>query len=351
MKSFSFVKLLNAMVNPGDKQAQRDADAELSVVERGSNHGGITIPPEAVASLDYQRVGVRVLSTAAASGAGVVPTDVRGDMFVDSLLAQNYGLQRARIYTGLQGNVEIPTESNTITAGWVDETAVAAEKDPTVGKITLVPKRLGTHVDVSRALLTMGNPDVEDLVKHLLSRAVSNALDNAIFYGSGTAPVPAGIANLTGVNTKIEVTASDAMRGDKLFEACVKAEQNLAENNVDETSIEVLMSPAWFLGCRFKSWDGKTSRTAKDSKIAILPESDSPLLETYPVTKSGRVSVGGGMFMGDFSQVVVGQWTEGFEVEVNPYSLDTSGLVRISIMTLADIGFEHAAAFQQVEVA
>ena len=29
------------------------------------------------------------------------------------------------------------------------------------------------------------------------------------------------------------------------------------------------------------------------------------------------------MFMGDFSQVVVGQWTEGFEVEVNPYSVWT----------------------------
>ena len=29
MKSFSFVKLLNAMVNPGDAQSQRDADAEL----------------------------------------------------------------------------------------------------------------------------------------------------------------------------------------------------------------------------------------------------------------------------------------------------------------------------------
>ena len=351
MKSFSFVKLLNAMVNPGDAQSQRDADAELSVVERGSNHGGFVIPPSAVASLDYQRVGVRVLSTAAASGAGVVQTDVNSDMFVDSLLAQNYGLQRARIYTGLQGNVEIPTESNTITAGGVDETAVAAEKDPTIGKITLKPKRLGTHVDVSRALLTMGNPDVEDLVKFLLSRAVSNALDSAIFYGSGTAPVPAGIANLTGVNAKIEVSASDAMRGDKLFEACIKSEQNLSEQNVDENTIEVLMSPAWFYGCRFKSWDGKTSLTAKDSKIAILPESDSPLLEQYPVTKSGRVSTGAGMFMGDFSQIVVGQWTEGFEVEVNPYSLDRQGLVRISIMTLADIGFEHAKAFQQVAVA
>ena len=48
------------------------------------------------------------------------------------------------------------------------------------------------------------------------------------------------------------------------------------------------------------------------------------------------------MFMGDWSQVIIGQWTEGFELEVNPYSLDTQGLVRISIMTLADIGFEHA---------
>ena len=104
-----------------------------------------------------------------------------------------------------------------------------AEKDPTIGKITLKPKRLGTHVDVSRALLTMGNPDVEDLVKHLLSRAVSNALDNAIFYGSGTAPVPAGIANLTGVNTKDRshrrATLCVAIR---LFEACVKVRAELS---------------------------------------------------------------------------------------------------------------------------
>ena len=39
----------------------------------------------------------------------------------------------------------------------------AAEKDPTIGKITLTPKRLSTHVDVSRALLVLGNPDVEEL--------------------------------------------------------------------------------------------------------------------------------------------------------------------------------------------
>ena len=348
---FRFTKLLNAMVNPLDLEAQRDADKELQAVERGKHTGGFVIPPDAVASLDSQRVGVRVLSTADGSGAGVVQTDVIGDSFIDSLLAENYALQRAKVYSGLSGTVEIPTESNLITAGWVNETGTAAEKDPTIGKITLKPKRLSTHVDVSRALLVMGNPDVEELVKRLLSRAISNALDNAVFYGSGTAPVPAGIANLSGVNTKIEVTAANALKGNKIWEACVNAEKALSAANVDENMIEVIMSPSWFYGCRFNSFDGDGSGTAKDSKIAILPERDSLLLESYPVTKSGRVSTGAGMFIGDFSQVIVGQWTSGFELEVNPYTLDTQGLVRISIVTLADIAFEHSKAFQQVAVA
>ena len=348
---FRFTKLLNAMVNPLDLEAQRDADKELQAVERGKHTGGFVIPPDAVASLDSQRVGVRVLSTADGSGAGVVQTDVIGDSFIDSLLAENYALQRAKVYSGLSGTVEIPTESNLITAGWVNETGTAAEKDPTIGKITLKPKRLSTHVDVSRALLVMGNPDVEELVKRLLSRAISNALDSAVFYGTGTSPEPTGIANLTGVNTKITVTSSNAARGDKVWEACVNAEKALSAANIDENMIEAIMSPSWWYACRFNSYDGDGNATTKDSKNAILPERDSLLLEQYRVTKSGRATSGNGMFIGDFSQVIVGQWTEGFELEVNPYSLDTQGLVRISIVTLADIGFEHAKAFQQVDVA
>ena len=183
----------------------------------------------------------------------------------------------------------------------------------------------------------------------MLSRAISNALDSAVFYGTGTSPEPAGIANATGKNTLISVSTSDSNRGDRIWEACVNAEKALADANVDENMIEAIMSPNWWYACRFKSYDGKTSLTAKDSKIAILPERESLLLEQYRVTKSGRVSSGGGMFMGDFSQVIIGQWTEpDLNLEVNPYSLDTQGLVRISIMTLADIGFEHAKAFQQV---
>ena len=48
--NFRFTKLLNAMVNPLDVQAQRDADKELQAVERGKQTGGFVIPPDAVAS-------------------------------------------------------------------------------------------------------------------------------------------------------------------------------------------------------------------------------------------------------------------------------------------------------------
>ena len=171
MKSFSFVKLLNAMVNPGDAASPEGRGRGIVGCRKRQQSRRVCYPAVSCGKFgSSKRVGVRVLSTAAASGAGVVQTDVNGSDILRrfTCLAQNYGLQRARIYTGLQGNVEIPTESNTITAGWVDETAVAAEKDPTIGKITLKPKRLGTSCRCeSSALLTMGNPDVEDLVKFL----------------------------------------------------------------------------------------------------------------------------------------------------------------------------------------
>ena len=105
---FRFTKLLNAMVNPLDLEAQRDADKELQAVERGKHTGGFVIPPEAVASLDSQRVGVRVLSTADGSGAGVVQAEVMGDSFIDSLLAENYALQRAKGLFWIVGNCRDP---------------------------------------------------------------------------------------------------------------------------------------------------------------------------------------------------------------------------------------------------
>ena len=74
------------------------------------------------------------------------------------------------------------------------------------------------------------------------------------------------------------------------------------------------------------------------------------LLEQYPQHKTGGISTAQGMFLADFSEVVVGQFTEGFEVIVNPFILDKEGLIRITITSLCDIQFKHKKSFQQITV-
>lgn len=346
---FRFSRLLNAMVNPNDLEAQRAADYELQTVSQGNQTGGFTIPRNAVASLQQQREGARVLSTV--TGSGVVQTDHRGDDFVESLLAYNFALSRARVYTGLSGKVEVPAENQIATAEWVGETeAPSKETEPTFRQVPLNPKRLEVYTDVSRALLVMGNPDAEDLIKTLLTRVIARAIDHAVYYGTGQNNQPTGIANLTGsdANADIELTTANSKRGDKVWEACRQAEFNLSNGNVDEMGVEAIISPLLWYTMRFQSYDGNGNNNTADSKHAILPNRDSLLMEQYPQMKSGAIS--NGMFFADWTQVIIGQWTEGFEIMINPYINDTRGLVRIYVCTLADIQFAHKVAFQQVTV-
>ena len=172
---FSMAKWLNAQAHPADKQAQRDADDELQQVKSAEN-GGYVIPQQ----------HVRDISTATGSGDGVVQElTTSHPLFVESLIAENYALEQATVYSGLKDKTQLPAEDTISTVGWVAETAAPTESDPTMRQITLTPKRLTTFVDVSRRLLVTGLPDVEDLVWHLLTRRVARAIDQAIMFGTG----------------------------------------------------------------------------------------------------------------------------------------------------------------------
>ena len=103
---FSMAAWLNAQAHPADKQAQRDADDELQQVTRGEN-GGYVIPQQ----------HVRDISTATGSGDGVVQEDHFHPLFVESLIAENYALEQATVYSGLKDKTQLPAE-DTISAQW-----------------------------------------------------------------------------------------------------------------------------------------------------------------------------------------------------------------------------------------
>ena len=284
------------------------------------------------------------------TGGGAVQEDHFAPHFVESLISMNYALEKATVYAGLSDKTQLPAEDTISTVGWVGETDAPTESSPTARQITLTPRRLSTFVDVSRRLLVTGLPDVEDLIWHLLTRRVARAIDQAIMFGTGASNQPTGMSALTGKNPNINLSTANSKKGSNIWEALGSAESVLAQNNIIEDSIMALMSPAFYYNCRFQAYDGSGTRTTSDSKMAIRPEMDSMLLEQYPQHKTGAITTASGMFLADFSEVVVGQFTEGFEVIVNPYVLDTQGLIRITITSLCDIQFKHGKSFQQITV-
>ena len=337
---FSFSKLLNAMSNPGDLQAQRDADKELSTVERGEMAGGFVIPAQAV----------RDLTTASGSGAGVVQEDHMPELFVESLLAMNHASSRATRYTGLSGQVEIPAEDDVPVAQWKNETTAPTQTDPTFRTIILKPKKLGTFVDFSRATLVQATPDLEDLIRFLLRRQVARSLDAALMFGTGTNDQPTGMSNLTGKLADITLTAANSVKGKNIYAALCSAEQNLADNNINESNIVALLSPKLYYSMRHQAWDSDGGTTTADSRMAILPDMDSRLLQQYEQVKTGALTTAQGMFLADFSECIIGQWSDGFEIMTNIYDFDKEGIIRITISTLVDIQFKHNKAWQQIVV-
>ena len=346
---FRLSRLINAIANPNDIQSQRDADYELQNVERGDAFGGYVVPKAVATELTPARSSVRNFDTSTASGGNLVPTNIRGDDFIESLMADTFALSRATVYSGLSGKVEIPAENVIETAGWVAETGTPTESAGTIRQVTLTPKKLGVFTEVSRALLVMGIPDVEELVKRLLIRSVATALDKAILYGTGANNQPKGMnASVTGKNAATIVTETNQSKGKNLYTGFCAMESQLATANVDENAIEALISPKTYYKARFQSYLGDGDNTTLDPRYAILPTQDAPLLEQYPQAKSAQVTAGQA-FLADFSQVIVGQWADGFEVGVNPYAKDTAGLVRIQIETLADVQFKHVKSFAQLK--
>ncbi|CAB5170672.1 hypothetical protein D3OALGA1CA_5710 [Olavius algarvensis associated proteobacterium Delta 3] len=106
-QSFSFVRFYNALANPQDQNAQRNAGFELEVCRAyadriGSRGEGFRIPPEALVGRDLT-VGTD------AGGGYTVGTDMRPQDFIDALRNKMVCVQAgATLLSGLVGDIAIP---------------------------------------------------------------------------------------------------------------------------------------------------------------------------------------------------------------------------------------------------
>ena len=325
IKQFSFLRALNALANPTDRQAQEAAAFEREVSDAASKKyekpaNGILVPNE-VLKRDLN-VGT------ATAGGNLVPTELLAGSFID-ILRKRMAVMATNptMLTGLSGNVSIPRMTSTSTAYFVGESGSPTESQQAFDQVNMTPKTIGAFVDYSRRLLLQSSIDVEAMIRDDIAKVIATKLDNAAIYGSGSSNEPLGIKDTTGVGTQTITTFGT-------FAEYIGMETDVAAANADVANMYYLINA---------SARGALKSTEKTSTSTANFVFENNEINGYPAIVSNQLANNDVLF-GDFSQFVIGMWS-GLDLTVDPYANATSGSVRIIALQDVDFAVKQPTAF------
>ena len=324
IKRFSFLRALNALANPTDRQAQEAAAFEREVSDAASKKyekpaNGILVPNE-VLQRDLN-VGT------ATAGGNLVPTELLAGSFID-ILRKRMAVMATNptMLTGLSGNVSIPRMTSTSTAYFVGESGAPTESQQAFDQVNMTPKTIGAFVDYSRRLLLQPSIDVETMIRDDIAKVIATKLDNAAIYGSGSSNEPLGIKDTTGVGTSTITTFGT-------FAEYIALETDVAAANADVANMYYLINA---------SARGALKSTEKATNTGQFVFENNEI-NGYPAIVSNQLANNDVLF-GDFSQFVIGMWS-GLDLTVDPYANATSGSVRIIALQDVDFAVKQPTAF------
>lgn len=328
VRSYSFLRALNAMANPSDKSAWDAAAFEREVSEAGAKAAGkasrgLFIPGEILRAKRDLTVGTN------SAGGFTVATDLMADSFIEMLRNRAVVMRAgATMMSGLVGNVAIPKQSAAATAYWVAESGAPTESQQTLAQVTMSPKTVGAWTDISRRLLIQSSIDVEAMVRRDLAAVIALAIDTAALYGSGSSNQPTGVKNQSGVNTK------DFAATNPTFAELVAMETEVATDNADIGSLVYLFNPAQ---------RGALKTTEKATNTAQFVWEPGNTVNGYRTETSNQVTAGD-VFFGNFADLLIGFWS-GLDLMVDPYAGSTAGTVRVVALQDCDIAVRNAVSF------
>jgi len=260
----------------------------------------------------------------------LIAEDYKGGDFIDILRNESSVMQAgATMLRGLQGNVVIPKKTAGTTVGWISPEGDPSTSDEIeVGSVTMSPKVVGAHTDVTRLLLQQSSLDVENLIRDDLTKSIATAIDLGALAGSGSSGQPTGIANTSGINTTTFGAANPT------WAEIVAMESAVANDNALTGSLSYICRPADF---------GTLKTTEKATGTAQFVVSPDNTMNGYNVIRSNQVT-SGDFYFGNFADLLIGMYG-GLDITVDAYSLSQSGGVRIVALQTVDTAVRHAVSF------
>jgi HK97 family phage major capsid protein len=341
-RDFSIVKAIRASlprdIGGGDVDAGFEREISTEVQRRsGRTFQGIAVP-------DQVFVQERRTLLAGSTAADLVPNVHRSDLFVDRLRAALVtGRLGATVLDGLVGTVDIPRQTGSSTAQWVDEDGSLTETDAAFDDITFAPKTVGAMTSYSRRTLLNASPSIEQIVRNDLAAVIAGAIDNKAMLGTGLTNTPKGIVNVEGTH-EITFTASPTWADILDFIARIDT-----ANVSDQGRGWALNSYAVRkLRATLKLTDGEGNGPAfiMDAPNALAGYSAATTSVLPGDPNHTPSAIAATMIFGDWSNLLIGYWS-GIDLLVNPYETTAyaKGRVLVRAMRDCDVQVRHPEAF------
>ena len=328
VRSFSIVRAIAALANPGDRRLREAAAFEFEASEAaaqryGRSAQGLMVPVDVLGVWKQ-----RDLNTS--DDNEIVATNLLANEFIDVLRnSVSVMAAGARMLPGLQGNVAIPKKTAASSGGWIStEGGAASESEPTFGTVSLTPKNVGAFTDITRQLILQSTPAVEALVRDDLTQALALAIDKGALEGSGSSGQPTGILNTSGVNKPTNFAAAVPT-----FAEMVALETAIAEDNALMGNLAYITDAATYGGLKTKAKDA-------GSGMFVLENGQA---NGYNVIRSQQATAGN-VYFGNFSDLLIGMWA-GLDILVDPYTASSSGNVRVRAIQTVDVAVRNAVSF------
>lgn len=338
-RSFSFVRAINALANPGDRRAQEAAKFEREAsdafaTKMGRAAQGFYVPVE------VQKRDLLVGTPTA--GGNTVATQLLATNFID-LLRNKMAMTGlgAQFLTGLVGPIAIPRQTSGATAYWVAENGAPTESQQAFDQVTMTPRTLGAFTDISRKLLLQSSIAVEGFVRNDITTVIALAIDLAAINGSGASNQPTGILNTAGIGSVAGGTNGLA----PTWAHIIALETAVAVANANIGNMGYLTNA---------QVRGKLLATEKATNTGAFVWADNNTLRGYKtevsqqvpsnLTKGSASGICSAILFGNWADLIIGQWGS-LDLMVDPYTGSTAGTVRVVALQDVDVAVRHAESF------
>ncbi|MCL4697128.1 MAG: phage major capsid protein [Burkholderiaceae bacterium] len=352
---FSLARYVQSVVNPAE--FMRSAGLEHEATRELGRQAplaleGAMVPLSAIFPAGRQR---DMSAGSSSLGGSFVQTSIIGGELIDALRARSVVVQLgARVLPGLRDPIALPKKTAATAAGsWLTETGTANATDVSTGQVTLSPKRISAYVVVSRQLLLTSTPvAVQNMIATDLRQTLEQELDRVAINGTGASNQPRGVRNAVGVGSVVGGTNGAQLAWSHILDL------EAAVENAD--AMTDLASAGYAINGKTRSWLKRTMKVSGQPGGIIMgetPPDDAGIvsLNGYKaltssklpsnLTKGTASGVCSSVVFGCWSNLVIGQFGPGVEIIVDPYSLATTGQVRITANLFADVAVRNAVSF------